>query len=56
MFVLVTAFVIILVALRSLAIACVTLVLDALSVAVAYGVMTAVFRHGGGRAWWGRTR
>ena len=47
-FVLATAFVIMLLALRSLAIAAVTLVLDALSVAVAYGIMTAVFQHGWG--------
>ncbi|HUB70136.1 MAG TPA: MMPL family transporter, partial [Acidimicrobiales bacterium] len=47
-FVLVTAFVIMLVGLRSLAIAAVTLVLDGLSVAVAYGIMTAVFQHGWG--------
>jgi RND superfamily putative drug exporter len=47
-FVLCTAFVIMLVALQSLAIAAVTLVLDALSVAVAYGIMTAVFQHGWG--------
>jgi len=47
-FVLVTAFVIMLLALRSLAIAAMTLVLDALSVAVAYGIMTAIFQRGWG--------
>ncbi|HMK97454.1 MAG TPA: MMPL family transporter, partial [Acidimicrobiales bacterium] len=47
-FVLVTAFVIMLLALQSLAIAVVTLVIDTMSVAVAYGIMTAVFQHGWG--------
>ncbi len=47
-FVLVSAFVLMLLALRSLVLAAITIVLDALSVAVAYGVMTAVFQHGWG--------
>jgi putative drug exporter of the RND superfamily len=47
-FVLVSAFLLMLFALRSLVIAAVTVLLDAVSVAVAYGVMTAVFQHGWG--------
>ena len=47
-FVLVSAFILMVLALRSLVLAAITIVLDALSVAVAYGVMTAVFQHGWG--------
>lgn len=47
-FVLVSAFLLMLLAMRSLVLAAITIVLDALSVAVAYGVMTAVFQHGWG--------
>jgi putative drug exporter of the RND superfamily len=47
-FVLISAFLLMLLALRSLVLAAITVVLDGLSVAVAYGVMTAVFQHGWG--------
>ena len=47
-FVLVSAFILMLLTMQSLLLAAMTIVLDALSVAVAYGVMTAVFQRGWG--------
>ncbi len=52
-FVLVSAFLLMLLALRSLVVAAITVVLDAASVAVAYGIMTAVFQHGWGASFVG---
>ena len=47
-FVLLLAFLLMLVAFRSVAIATVSVVLNLLSVAAAFGVMAAVFQHGWG--------
>ncbi|HXL93605.1 MAG TPA: MMPL family transporter [Streptosporangiaceae bacterium] len=47
-FVIVVAFLLLLIALRSVTIACTAIVLDLLSVGAAYGVMTAVFQYGWG--------
>jgi RND superfamily putative drug exporter len=49
-FVMVAAFILLLLALRSVTIALVAVILDLLSVGAAYGVMTAVFQHGWGAA------
>jgi uncharacterized membrane protein YdfJ with MMPL/SSD domain len=52
-FVLVFAFVLMLVAFRSLVIAAKAIVLNLLSVAAAYGVLVLVFQHGFGQGWLG---
>ena len=52
-FVLVLAFVLMLVAFRSIVVAAKAIVLNLLSVAAAYGVLVLVFQHGVGKGWLG---
>ena len=55
-FVMIAAFMLMLITLGSVVIAATAILLDLLFVAAAYGVMTAVFVHGWGRAWSARIR
>lgn len=53
-FVVVFAFLLMLLSFRSLTVAITSIVLNLLSVGAAYGILVAVFQHGWGRRWWGR--